>query len=206
MNQPSTDQESPTTTRLRLSYPCRTLTVSSRAYSSFAVVSESVAVNLVVRAVGYPPSPRHALMYRAVRNPFLTEQVLHSLLWVYSPHHRTGAPSACGGFRMSSLPIVFGLAHACQDGLYRRTVHTVGGNPVIERIATTVNPINFATRANNGEVGGSMEERPLIPATRSAFPGLGSDQVPDPAGASTSRGGAGAISACYDGTMPQHEI
>ncbi len=214
-------------TRLRLSYPCRTLTVSSRAYSSSAVVSESVAVNLVVRAVGYPPSNRHALMWNgalsgmkvatkvaptfrsdhaspysvgatlvatavcamtrvgawspsppdpSTRNnrarrpcPYALYSPLerglrevsflcprHPLCIVTPPHHRTGVPSAlAGGFRMSVA-------------VNYRTVHTVGGNPVIERIATTANPINFATRANNCEVGGSMEERPLIPATRSS--------------------------------------
>jgi len=82
-------------------------------------------------------------------------------------HQRTGAPSIRDGSRMSSVVIVLDLGQTCRDDLYRRTVNTVNRNPVIERIVTTVSPIDIATIADVCDVDDSMEERPLFPATRS---------------------------------------
>ena len=85
-----------------------------------------------------------------------------------------GAPSTLDGSRMSSVAIVFDLSQTCQDESFARTVYTVDRNPVIERIVTTASPIDIATIADVCDVDVSMEERPLFPATRSAFPTLSS--------------------------------
>ena len=57
-------------------------------------------------------------------------------------------------------------------------IYTADRNPVIERIVTTASPIDLATIADVcpafGGIDDSMEERPLFPATRSAFTTLGS--------------------------------
>ena len=97
-------------------------------------------------------------------------RVPHRLRWVCSPHPREGAPSTLDGSRKSSVAIVFDLGQTCQGGRFARTVNTVSQNPVIERIVTTVSPIDIATLADVCDVGDSMEERPLFPATRSVFP------------------------------------
>ncbi len=70
---------------------------------------------------------------------------------------------------MSSVVIVSDLGQTCLDENYERTVNTVNRNPVIERIVTTASPIGIATIADVCDVGDSMEERPLFPATRSRF-------------------------------------
>ena len=75
---------------------------------------------------------------------------------------------------MSGVANVSDLGQTCQDERYERTVHAADRNPVIERIVPTANPINLATIANVCEVGDSMEERPLFPATVLRFR-LGSD-------------------------------
>ncbi len=80
-----------------------------------------------------------------------------------------GAPSTLDGSRKSSVAIVFDLGQTCQDESYRRTVNAVNRNPVIERIVTTVSPIDIATIADVCDVDDFMEERPLFPATRSRF-------------------------------------
>ncbi len=64
---------------------------------------------------------------------------------------------------MSSVVIVFDLGQTCPDESFVRTVYTVSQNPVIERIVTTVSPIDLATIADVCDVGDSMEERPLCP-------------------------------------------
>jgi hypothetical protein len=69
--------------------------------------------------------------------------------------------------------IVFDLGQTCQDESFARTVNAVNRNPVIERIVTTASPIDLATIADVCDVGVSMEERPLFPATRSCFRLLG---------------------------------
>jgi hypothetical protein len=67
---------------------------------------------------------------------------------------------------MSAAAIFRDLGKSCPEENCRRTVHAVNRNPnVIERVATTANPINFATIADVCEVGDSMEERPLFTAT-----------------------------------------
>jgi hypothetical protein len=78
----------------------------------------------------------------------------------------------CDGSRMSSVLTVSDLGNTCPDDHYRRTVHTVTRNPVIERIVPTASPIDFATLADVCDVGDSMEERPLFPVTRSRFRGV----------------------------------
>jgi hypothetical protein len=85
------------------------------------------------------------------------------------PHQSTGAPSTLDGSRKSSVAIVFDLGNTCQDESFVRTVNTVNRNPVIERIVTTVSPIDLATIADVCDVDDSMEEHPLFPATRSCF-------------------------------------
>ncbi len=85
-----------------------------------------------------------------------------------------GAPSTLDGSRMSSVAIVFDLSQTCQDESFARTVNAVNRNPGIERIVTTASPIDIATIADVCDVDVSMEERPLFPATRSAFPTLSS--------------------------------
>gem|GEM_PF-5530466 len=78
-----------------------------------------------------------------------------------------GAPSILDGSRMSSVAIVFDLGQTCQDESFARTVNAVNRNPIIERIVPTASPIDLATIADVCDVGDSMEERPLFPATRS---------------------------------------
>ena len=85
-----------------------------------------------------------------------------------------GAPSTIDGSRKSSVVIVFDLGNTCRDESFVRTVNAVNRNPVIERIVTTVSPIDIATIADVCDVDDFMEERPLFPATRSAFPTLSS--------------------------------
>ncbi len=51
-----------------------------------------------------------------------------------------------------------------------RWINTADRNPVIERIVTTASPIDIATIADVCDVDDFMEERPLFPVTRSAFP------------------------------------
>jgi hypothetical protein len=80
-----------------------------------------------------------------------------------------GAPSTPDGSRMSSEVIVFDLGQTCPDESFARTVNAVNWNPVIERIVTTASPIDIAPIADVCDVGDSMEERPLFPATRSRF-------------------------------------
>ena len=80
-----------------------------------------------------------------------------------------GAPSTIDGSRKSSVVIVFDLGNTCRDESFVRTVNAVNRNPVIERIVTTVSPIDLATIADVCDVGDFMEERPLFPATRSRF-------------------------------------
>jgi hypothetical protein len=83
------------------------------------------------------------------------------------PHQSTGAPSTLDGSRKSRVENVSDLANPCQDERFARTVNAADRNPVIERIVTTVSPIDLATIADVCDVGDSMEERPLFPATRS---------------------------------------
>ena len=80
-----------------------------------------------------------------------------------------GAPSTIDGSRKSSVVIVFDLGNTCRDESFVRTVNAVNRNPVIERIVTTVSPIDIATIADVCDVDDFMEERPLFPATRSRF-------------------------------------
>jgi DNA-binding GntR family transcriptional regulator len=68
---------------------------------------------------------------------------------------------------MFSVAIVFDLGQTCHDESFARTVYTANRNPVIERIVTTVSPIDLATIADVCDVDDFMEERPLFPATRS---------------------------------------
>jgi len=82
---------------------------------------------------------------------------------------KQGAPSNRDGSRMSGVANVSDLGQTCLDERSTRTVNAANRNPVVERIMPPANPINFATNANAGEVGDSMEERPLFPATVRRF-------------------------------------
>jgi hypothetical protein len=80
-----------------------------------------------------------------------------------------GAPSTFDGSRKSFVAIICDLGQTCPDENYRRTVHAANRNPVVESTVTSANPISFATIANVCEVGDSMEELPLFPATVPRF-------------------------------------
>ena len=97
-------------------------------------------------------------------------RVPHSLLWAVR-HIKAPVPHL---LLMGLLLCAKGCPTACGGSVRAHTIHIVNRDPVIERIVTTASPIDIATVADACDVDDSMEERPLFPVTRSAFPTLGS--------------------------------